>query len=58
MLVLIAFHLVACALVGLLGSKRTIGFWGFFILAAVLSPLIPLFFLLITAPRKPEQRPA
>ena len=58
MLVLIAFHLVACVLVGLLGSKRTIGFWGFFIMSAVLSPLIPLAFLLITAPRKVEQRAA
>jgi hypothetical protein len=53
----ILFYFGACVVVGLLGSKRTIGFWGFFIMSTILSPVIPLAFLLITAPRG-EARPA
>ena len=58
MLFSLLFYLLGCVLVGLLGSRRTIGFWGFFILSMVLSPVIPAAFLLITAPRRPYRRPA
>lgn len=37
-------------LVGFLGRRRIIGFWGFFIASLLLSPFVVLFILLLTHP--------
>jgi len=48
----IIFYLLICLLVGVLGSRTMIGFWGFFFLSFFLSPIIALAVVLISTPRK------
>ena len=38
-------------LVGFAGRDRAIGFWGFFILSLILTPIPSILLLLVTAPR-------
>jgi hypothetical protein len=44
-----AWILASCAL-GFLGRNRAMGFWGFFLFSLILSPLLCLGLLLLTAP--------
>lgn len=44
-----AWILASCAL-GFLGRDRIMGFWGFFLVSLVLSPLLALALLVLTAP--------
>jgi hypothetical protein len=43
--------LLAAILVGLAGRDRALGFWGFFVLSLLLSPIPVVLVLLLTAPR-------
>lgn len=49
-------YLILCAIIGVLGRHRAMGFFGFFILAALLTPLIALFILWGSAPRRSVAR--
>jgi ABC-type multidrug transport system permease subunit len=42
------FYIFLCFIVGALGKKTFIGFWGNFIFALFLTPLIPLIYILIS----------
>lgn len=55
-LALVAVYLAACALVGLCGRDRTLGFWGFFGLAFVLSPFFTFLLLVLTQSRDRRRR--
>lgn len=50
----IFLYVVICWIVGLLGRKKVLGFWGMFLLSIVLTPVVGLL-LLITAKRKRSQ---
>jgi hypothetical protein len=51
-------YITACLLTGFSGTHRRMGFWGTFALALLLTPLIVLPVMFITAPsRRVEERP-
>jgi hypothetical protein len=47
----IAVYVVLAAFVGWLGRERAIGFWGFFVLALLLTPLLIALAIVITIPK-------
>ena len=51
---LLALYLVLSLIAGIIGSSRTIGFWGFFLLSLVITPLVTLAVLAVTG-RKAER---
>jgi len=48
----VPLYLVFCVLTGLYGIERRLGFFGIFLLALVLTPLLVMPALLITTPRR------
>jgi Na+/melibiose symporter-like transporter len=48
MVPLILAHFVLAIIAGIFGSNRNLGFWGFFIISLVVTPILVLFFLLLT----------
>jgi hypothetical protein len=48
----VVIYVVFCALTGLCGSKRRLGFIGTFILSLLLTPLVVLPVLMLTGPSK------
>jgi len=51
MVILILAYLVACALVATLGTQRRfLGFWGYFFMSIVVTPILVVLILLITQP--------
>jgi hypothetical protein len=48
---LIAYVILA-VIVGLIGRDKQIGFWGFFLLSLVITPIVPAVFMLIGRPRR------
>jgi len=56
--VAILAYITACLLTGFSGSHRRMGFWGTFFLALIVTPLIVLPVIFITAPaRRVEEQP-
>lgn len=49
---LIALYLLLSLIAGIIGSNRTLGFWGFFFLSLVVTPLVTLTVLAVTSPRE------
>ncbi|MDX8394709.1 MAG: hypothetical protein R8K21_09055 [Mariprofundales bacterium] len=47
--------LTICLVIGFLGRHRKMGFWGYFFGSMVLTPLIGVFLLLASDPKKDEQ---
>lgn len=47
-----AAWLLAALLVGFAGRDRALGFWGFFLLTLLLSPIPVVLWLLFTTPRR------
>lgn len=45
-------YLILAVIVGLLGRDKQIGFWGFFLLSLVITPIVPAVFMLISRPRR------
>lgn len=45
------FYILVCALVGVIGRRSHIGFWGFFVFSLVLTPLIGLIVIVMASPR-------
>jgi len=43
-------YIGAAALVASLGRKRKWGFWGFFVISVILTPLVGLFVIMATDP--------
>jgi hypothetical protein len=56
MLPAVIFYLVACIAVGYVGRNRRIGSLGFFLGSLLLTPLLVLLILVVTAPRRDLQR--
>jgi peptidoglycan/LPS O-acetylase OafA/YrhL len=44
------FYFLFCLLTGLCGSQRRMGFFGTFLVAIVVTPVVVLFVLLLTGP--------
>jgi hypothetical protein len=47
-------YVILALIVGLLGRNKTIGFWGFFLLSLVMTPLVTGVFMVINRNRKPR----
>lgn len=45
---LVIVYLVLCFIIGIAGRRRRLGFFGFFLLSVLLTPVITLGWLLIT----------
>lgn len=48
---LVIVYLILCFVIGIAGRRRRIGFFGFFLLSVLLTPVITLGWLLITHQR-------
>lgn len=48
----LALYLLLSLIAGIIGSNRTIGFWGFFVLSIVVTPLVTLVVLAVTGPKR------
>lgn len=51
MLTFALFYLGLSVLAGILGRNRVIGFWGFFFLSLLVTPVISLIFLFCSTPK-------
>ena len=55
---LILVYVILCSVAGFLGRKRRIGFWGFFFLSLLVTPLLSAMFIYVAAPvRRPRVAP-
>jgi hypothetical protein len=52
--ILVAYVILA-TIVGLLGRNKIIGFWGFFLLSLVVTPIVTGAFMAISRNRKPHR---
>lgn len=55
-LIIFLVYLLACALVGYLGRKQRIGFWGFFLVSVFVTPL-PAAFAAVLAENLQSTKP-
>ncbi len=46
-------YVILALIVAMCGRDKAIGFWGFFLLSLVLTPILPGLFLLMARDRKP-----
>ncbi|QEP43913.1 hypothetical protein D5085_12775 [Ectothiorhodospiraceae bacterium BW-2] len=53
LLMLIALYLILSLIVAFLGRKRRMGFWGYFFGSILLTPIIGLLLMLVSAPQTP-----
>jgi ABC-type molybdate transport system permease subunit len=51
----LAAYVILSLIVGLLGRNKQIGFWGFFLLSLVVTPVVVGFFMLVTRTRRPRE---
>jgi hypothetical protein len=49
---IVLVYIVLCMVVGFLGRRRRIGYWGFVFLSVLLTPLITGLFIFFAAPVK------
>lgn len=49
---IILLWIVSSAAIGWFGRRRVVGFWGFFVLSLLISPILTGLFLLVAAPGK------
>jgi hypothetical protein len=45
---LVIVYLIMCFVIGIAGRRRRIGFFGFFLLSVILTPIVTLGWLLVT----------
>jgi hypothetical protein len=57
MAVAILAYVTVCLLTGFCGTNRRMGFWGTFFFALIVTPVVVLPVLFITAPSRLEERP-
>ncbi len=48
-------YLVLCLIAAILGSNRTLGFWGYLLLSLVATPLVAFVVLIIGANKKTKE---
>lgn len=53
MLGILLIVVILSAIVALMGINRKLGFWGYFFASMLLSPLVGLFLVLASDPRRP-----
>ena len=51
---LFLIYLILAVINGFIGRDRLIGFWGFFFISILVTPIIILLFLIISSPRDRE----
>jgi hypothetical protein len=56
MLVYVLIWLLLSLLVASIGKRRKFGFWFYFFISILLSPLLGLLLVLVSAPRLPPDR--
>ena len=52
LLQIVVLYLLLCLVVGFLGRRRRMGFWGFVFLSVMLTPLVTSLFIFFAAPVK------
>jgi hypothetical protein len=48
---LVLIYLATCLLIGIFGRHRKLGFWGYFFGSILLTPLMGLLLVIVSAPR-------
>jgi hypothetical protein len=48
-------YLILVLIVALLGRNKAIGFWGFFLLSLILTPVVTGLFMIINRERRPRR---
>jgi len=48
----IAAYVILALIVGIVGRNKQIGFWGFFLLSMVATPVLTGFFMIVCRPRR------
>ena len=48
----VLYYSLMCAVVGLMGLHRKLGFWGYFLCSIMLTPMIGLILVLVSDPRR------
>jgi len=54
--IIIILYLLACILVGLVGSRRSMGFFAAFFFSLLFSPVLVILILQLTHPRERQRR--
>lgn len=54
----VLLYLVLCGVAGFFGRKRRVGFWGFFFLSIIVTPLMTALLIYFAATPKQHRRPA
>lgn len=54
--VAVILYLAFCLLAGLCGSQRRMGFFGTFLISLVVTPVVVLLVLILTAPSHRDER--
>jgi hypothetical protein len=49
---IVVAYVILALIVGLLGRNKAIGFWGFFLLSLILTPVVTGVFMIINRPRR------
>lgn len=50
------FYVLVCVLVGVIGRRSNIGFWGFFVFSLFLTPILGLIVIVLASPRSIPKR--
>jgi hypothetical protein len=58
LLQIVVVYVLLCLVVGFLGRRRRIGFWGFVFLSVMLTPLVTSLFIFFAAPAARRRRVA
>lgn len=53
--ILVPLYLVGAMLAGVAGRHTRIGYWGFFFVSLITTPIIPLLFLFFAYPKKRKE---
>ena len=54
-LTIVLVYLLLCGVSAFLGRRRRIGFWGFYFLSIIVTPLITALFIFAAAPANPRR---
>jgi len=51
-------YLILCGVAAFFGRRRRIGYWGFFFLSVLVTPIMTTLFIFVAAPAPAPRRPA
>lgn len=51
----VLIYLLLCGVTAFMGRRRRIGFWGFFFLSILVTPLLTALFIFAAAPARPRR---